>query len=426
MRFNELKDLLKTELGIDHLADIARELDVSPQAVSNWKARDRVPYKYIQKIRKQLALHKTKHNSNTINIYDDDKGVQQNSIVNYIEDETISLSDLILVTAKHLKIIILTPLILCIFMSVHLLFFAVPVYESSAKIMSSSVNNNTTQATGLAAQFGIALPTANSNPEWIYPEIIKSRTLARTMLKRKFNTKKYGSDKKLLNILTHGNNELKKSDDSLVRSGIKQVINMIDIQPNGTYYDLTVSASEPVFAKDFASVLLEELDNHQRLYNKQKTSETREFIEERIADTKLELEAAEEALRDFNNRNRRIENSPGLQLERQRLAREVSVLIGVFTTLKQQFETTKIEEVKDSEYVIVLDPPEVPLYRSRPKRKMMLSLSAILGIGLGFILSFFKEYSEKSEEEDQKKIYKAKSLIIKNIFDLFPFKYRKN
>ena len=36
--------------------------------------------------------------------------------------------------------------------------------------------------------------------------------------------------------------------------------------------------------------------------------------------------------------NRRIENSPALLLEQQRLQREVTVLIGVFTTLKQQLE----------------------------------------------------------------------------------------
>ena len=41
MKFSELQDQLKEKFGIDHLADIARELGVSPQAVSNWKARDR-------------------------------------------------------------------------------------------------------------------------------------------------------------------------------------------------------------------------------------------------------------------------------------------------------------------------------------------------------------------------------------------------
>ena len=54
MKFSELQAQLKEKFGIDHLADIARELGVSPQAVSNWKARDRVPYKYVLKIRQLL------------------------------------------------------------------------------------------------------------------------------------------------------------------------------------------------------------------------------------------------------------------------------------------------------------------------------------------------------------------------------------
>ena len=66
------------------------------------------------------------------------------------------------------------------------------------------------------------------------------------------------------------------------------------------------------------------------------------FIEDRIINTRMELENAEEAFKNFRDSNRRIENSPTLQLEQQRLAREVSVLTGVFTTLKQQLETTKI------------------------------------------------------------------------------------
>ena len=54
MKFYQLQELLKEKYGIDHLSDIARELGVSPQAVSNWKSRDRVPYKYVQKVRKEI------------------------------------------------------------------------------------------------------------------------------------------------------------------------------------------------------------------------------------------------------------------------------------------------------------------------------------------------------------------------------------
>ena len=46
-------------------------------------------------------------------------------------------------------------------------------------------------------------------------------------------------------------------------------------------------------------------------------------------------------------RNRQIQNSPYLQLERERISREVSVLTSVFTNLKQQLENTKIEEMKE-------------------------------------------------------------------------------
>ena len=120
---------------------------------------------------------------------------------------------------------------------------------------------------------------------------------------------------------------------------------------------------------DLNKGLIDALDEHQKNYNKTKTSDTKKFIQGRISDTENELIAAEENLKVFMARNRRIENSPALQLEEQRLSREVAVLTGVFTTLKQQLETTKIEEVKESDYVIILDKPEIPLVRSSPKKK---------------------------------------------------------
>ena len=56
--------------------------------------------------------------------------------------------------------------------------------------MSSSANsNNLSGAAGLAAQFGITIPNSNSNSQLSYPEIVKSRKLARNILERKFDTK---------------------------------------------------------------------------------------------------------------------------------------------------------------------------------------------------------------------------------------------
>ena len=54
MNFDTLLEIM-AQHGITRLAHIARELDVSPQAVSNWKARDQVPYKILAAIQEKYG-----------------------------------------------------------------------------------------------------------------------------------------------------------------------------------------------------------------------------------------------------------------------------------------------------------------------------------------------------------------------------------
>ena len=427
MKFSELQNILKEKFGIDHLADIARELEVSPQAVSNWKSRDKVPYKYIVKIRKQIEVSEKdfaknieQDNSNLI------QDIPQSGNFEAIDEDSISLSDIMLVLARQLKIIIIVPTVFCILAIFYALFIAKPVYESSVKILSVVGSGSFQPASGLAAQFGISFPTVQSQPtQWVYEDIIRSRTFAKVMLKRKFDTEKFGKQKPLLQILTYGNDEPTVGIDTLMKGAFNQINSMFEISKGTGFYTITTRAFEPLFARDIAVALVEELDSHQRKYNKSKTSETRKFIEERIAEKEKELNYAEEELKNFRDRNRRMGNSPALLLEQQRLSREVAVLTGVFTTLKQQLETTKIEEVKDSDYVVVLDPPESPLLRSKPQRRRIVVVAGVLGIGIGILFGFINEYFNNRNIDEWEKIGQARSLLIKNIFDLLPRRFKK-
>jgi len=406
MNFNQLIDMMYRAKGIKHLADVARELDVSPQVVSNWKARNQVPYKYVVMVNERFGggdqerseIEESAGAAKT-------RGEEVQAPMPYgpyafPEEDEVSLWEIIDVLKQNLRLILAVPTVTCVITIINVLFIAQPVFTSTAKIMSSS-SGDISQAAGLAAQFGINLPTSQSEPQWVYPEIIKSRTLARTMLKRKFDTEKYGPQKPLLQILTYGDEEPEVGLDTLIRSGVDAVIGMIEITKDGSFYNLEISAPEPLFVRDFAIAILEELDAHQREYNSAKVSETRKFIEERIVETEKELSSAEEALKNFRERNRLISNSPALQLEQQRYSREVAVLTGVFTSLKQQLETSKIEEVRESEYVVVLDPPEAPLYKSSPKRMLSVLLAGILGIGLGIGMAFVRNWYESSKAEDE-------------------------
>ena len=422
MEFSELKKFFKDQLGVDHLADIARELGVSAQAVSNWKARGRVPYKYVAKIRQKNQLN---------NLSKGNISAPKTDIMNkyHIDsDETsISLLDLVLIIAKQLRIIIFFPFIFSIIMIFYVQFIVESEYVSTAKVISSANNgsNNASQALGLAAQFGISLPSSNQGEKrLLYPDIIKSRTFAKSLLKRKFDTQKYGPQKTLLHII---NNGIEINSSELYNKEYKSVdaiLGMINVREDFEtgICTIDVTFTDPKFACDIANAITDELDSYQREYNNSKISETRQFIEDRILQTEKDLRTFEEKLKNFRARNRRIENSPALLLEQQRLSREVAVLIGVFTTLKQQLETVKIEEVKESNYVIIIDPAEIPLNRSKPRKTFMVVLAGILGIGLGVFLGFIREFINHSDsKENDEKI----KLIEKTLLNFIPFRKRR-
>ena len=343
----------------------------------------------------------------------------------HFEEENISLIDILLVLAKNLKLIILTPTIFCIFTIIYVLFIADPTYVSRATFMSSVSGGSGSQMMGLASQFGFAMPMQDSSPKWSYKEVIKSRTMAKSLLVHRFDTEEFGPQKELLQILTYGNEKTTVGKDALIKSGIGGVQGMIEVTKTSSLFELVISASEPQLAADVAHAVMEELANHQRDYNARKTAGTRQFIEERLLATESELERAEEALKIFREKNRSIFESPQLQLEQERLGRDVAVIIGVFTTLKQQLETAKIEEVKESDYVVILDTPDTALYPDKPQKKLMVILAGILGIGSGMIFTFIKEFVRNRDEEERDKLSEVKSLIIKNISNLLPQRFTK-
>ena len=148
----------------------------------------------------------------------------------YLEEDSRSLTDILLILARHIRIILITPMILCTLTIIYVLFIADPVYTSTSKIMSSSGGGSVLQAAGLAAQLGINIPTGQSEPKWIYLEIIKSRTLSRAILKRKFDTEEFGPKKSLLQILTYGNkDESIHGMDTLEIMAVNTLLGMIDV-----------------------------------------------------------------------------------------------------------------------------------------------------------------------------------------------------
>lgn len=323
----------------------------------------------------------------------------------YYEEDEISLKEIIDVLKENIRLILAVPSVLCTLTIIYVLFIAQPVYTSSTTIIPASGESSMGNLAGMAAQFGITVPGGNeSAPSMVYPEIIKSRTLARKLLQRKFDTEKYGPSKTLLYILMIGLDDPEYGIDTLEIMAIEYLQEQsISVGKDRESSILTVSvgAFEPRLAADMASALIEELDIHQKQFNIKQAAKKRIFIEERIEGVKVDLETAEESLKEWRQRNRSIGDSPALLLEQERLMRESEVQKSLYITLKQEYEMAKIEEVEESDILHILDKPEVSLKRSKPNRKLSVILAGILGLGLGAVGAFAKNYFTEDEGNNE-------------------------
>ena len=100
-------------------------------------------------------------------------------------------------------------------------------------------------------------------------------------------------------------------------------------------------------------------------------------------DAKSELEKSEELLTDFRNNNPANLDSPRLKMIRSRLGSTIEENRAVYITLRQQFEISKLEEVKENLLINILDNAEPAVLKAKPKRRMILLLSLILGLMSG-------------------------------------------
>ena len=294
---------------------------------------------------------------------------------------------------KRIKLIIVINLLSISFAIVYLFFIAQPVYLTTAKLLPTGEDNSLSNIQGLASQFGLALPfQSGSNLSFsdIYPEIVKSRQLTGIVLEKKFNTRKFGQNQLLKNILSrqyrldkYDVDERFKRSSEILQDNIK-----VSKARLTSIVTLEVRGLEPEFAVDLANTIISESDKLQREFKTHQISDKRSFIEERIKDVKKDLESAQEDLKEFRERNRQVQYSPALLLEEERLKTEMDVKKEIFSTLKQQFELVKIEEVEEGATVQILDKPVAPYEKSSPKIFLSIFLSIFIGFGLSVVIAY--------------------------------------
>ncbi len=411
MNFTELEKIMLAK-GVGTLAEIARALETTPQAVSNWKGRDQVPHHVVAKINNA-------ENSQNVN-----QLIKSNNQSDY---GSIRISDIFLKMAEQLKVIVLVTIISIFTVFTYVQFIQVPKFVSTATILlPETKGGNLGGLAGLASQFGVNVPSgmqADLSSPSLFPELIKSRTFAEKILVKNFYTNRFEKELSLLAILTYGNNKPEFEEDTLVTIALNSLRKILTFNQSrsSTFSTVSVSTSEPNFSRDLAVVVLDELEKLNRYYKSQTVSEKITFIDNRINSVGSDLEASEIMLKEFNEKNRQA-TSPSLQLEQDRLNREIEVQKGVYLSLKQQLELAKIEEIQETSILQILDKPTTPLYPINKNLKLSVVLSAVLGLLLGILFALLRSYLNYNKNMDERrKLRRIKNFIRKKgkdfIFD---------
>jgi uncharacterized protein involved in exopolysaccharide biosynthesis len=145
---------------------------------------------------------------------------------------------------------------------------------------------------------------------------------------------------------------------------------------------LAVTLTDPALATQVNERLLALLNDFNLHSRQSQAGQERRFTERRLDEVRADLRRAEERVAAFLSRNREYANSPQLRFEYERLDREVDIQQQLFTTLAQAYEQAKIDEVRDTPIVSVIERPNVP---ARPDARF-LAVKAIIALLAGGLL----------------------------------------
>lgn len=265
-------------------------------------------------------------------------------------------------------------------------------YASEARFVPDAGTANVGALSGLAAQFGLAaaLGGGAQSPDF-YAALAKSRTVLGAIADSTFrfeHTRNFylwrdtvileGTIAELYRIDRPKSRARERDEaieliDELVTSGASLETGVITVRTQTDWPQLSFQISR---------LVLDQISKYNLSSLQSRASAEREFVEDRLESQRGELESEEDSLRLFLEKNRLFAASPQLVIEHERLQRKVALRQQVVIGLAQAYEQARIEEVRNTPVITMVQEPEVPAKGVRRN----LPLKVLLAMMLAFVV----------------------------------------
>jgi uncharacterized protein involved in exopolysaccharide biosynthesis len=296
-------------------------------------------------------------------------------------------------------------------------------YSSSAALMPQS-NRPAAALNGLATQFGISLPANDpgQSPAF-YLELINSAQLLSSLAESPFpDPANRNASRPLVEILkVKGQTPALRTTEAVLL--LRRLVSP-SVRPKTGVVDLVVRMPDPTLAAAVCSRVLELLNRFNLETRQSQAAAEARFIQARLTDAKAELRVAEDRLQFFLQRNRDFRNSAELTFQQERLQRDLMLDQQIVATLSQSYEQARIDQVRDTPAITVVERPVPPARADRRNGLRYAAVGFVLGLLLGVVWAWGSDFFAALRRRREPEIEEFHTLVDDSRSDLRkPFRF---
>ena len=310
----------------------------------------------------------------------------------------VSLLGVLEIIAKHLRLLILAPLAVVVIAVLYVLVVG-RTFRADSAFAPEAPGGPMQRVAGLAAQFGVTLGGGDGAESVdFYAELVRSRSILEQVVMHHYEVPKHGllagadsASGTLIDVFEAGG----KTPGQRLNSAIQRLSSSLTVRasPRSNIVHVSVVAPSRELSEAINANVLKAVSDFNVGKRQTRATSERTFVTERLRIAQAELQSAEAALESFLQGNRRYEDSPQLVVEYGRLQRRVELRQQVANTLAQAFEQSRIEEVRNTPVITVIERPEGAAVPERTLRRAAV-LGGVVGgfitLGVVFLIELLR------------------------------------